>query len=327
MGLPGSLRMLLLSVWFFCSLTVLESLQLSTSSTSDARALDALLQDYAYQAFARPRTGVVYQGVVPSNLTGIQVSAMRLRSGSLKSRGVSMYQEFVIPVGVVELPYVERLVLVYQNLGNWSMMYYPLQGYMYLAPVLGLLAYDASNLMAKNLPELDIQASGEPISIKFSSITRVPDGLVAKCVSFDLNGSVNLSNALAGNICTTFKQGHFSIVVESIAPSSPPLPVSPIPMAPPRSLPPPPNDDGEGEKNKSKVWKIVGSVVGGIALLVVLGGLVVWGRKYKQRKEMNQMERAADVGEALHMTTVGTTKAPAATGTRTQPALETEYMP
>ncbi|KAL9152714.1 hypothetical protein ABFS82_10G001100 [Erythranthe guttata] len=323
MGLPGSLRMLLLSVWFFCSLTVLESLELSTSSTSDARELDALLQDHAYQAFARPRTGVVYQGVVPSNLTGIQVSAMRLRSGSLKTRGVSMYQEFVIPVGVVEQPYVERLVLVYQNLGNWSMTYYPpLQGYMYLAPVLGLLAYDASDLMAKNLPELDIQASGEPISIKFSSITRVPDGLVAKCVSFDLNGSVNLSNALAGNICTTFKQGHFSIVAESIAPSSPP-----IPMAPPRSPPPPPPPPPNDEKNKSKVWKIVGSVVGGIALLVVLGGLVVWGRKYKQRKEMNQMERAADVGEALHMTTVGTTKAPAATGTRTQPALETEYMP
>ncbi|KAL8038887.1 hypothetical protein ABFX02_10G000800 [Erythranthe guttata] len=204
------------------------------------------------------------------------------------------------------------------------MTYYPpLQGYMYLAPVLGLLAYDASDLMAKNLSELDIQASGEPISIKFSSITRVPDGLVAKCVSFDLNGSVNLSNALAGNICTTFKQGHFSIVAESIAPSSPPIPMAPPRSPPPPPPPPPPND----EKNKSKVWKIVGSVVGGIALLVVLGGLVVWGRKYKQRKEMNQMERAADVGEALHMTTVGTTKAPAATGTRTQPALETEYMP
>ncbi|KAD7479307.1 hypothetical protein E3N88_02443 [Mikania micrantha] len=39
------------------------------------------------------------------------------------------------------------------------------------------------------------------------------------------------------------------------------------------------------------------------------------------------MEKAADAGEALHMTTVGNTKAPAATTTRTQSTLETEYVP
>ncbi|KAI3472982.1 hypothetical protein Pfo_030363 [Paulownia fortunei] len=326
MGLLGSL-MMLLSMWLFCSLTVV-SLQSSTTSISDAQALDALLQDYAYQAFVRPRTGVVYDGVVPSNLTGIQVSAMRLRSGSLRTRGVSMYKEFAIPVGVLEQPYVERLVLVYQNLGNWSMTYYPLQGYMYLAPVLGLLAYDASDLMAKNLPELDIKASGQPISIKFSKLRTVPDGSVPKCVIFDLSGSVNFSNVLSDNICTTFQQGHFSIVVESIAPS--PIPVSPIPMTPPQPGGAPsqgPMPSGKGEKNNLKVWKIVGSVVGGFALLVMLGLLVVWVCKYKRRKKMHQMERAAEIGEALHMTTVGSTKAPAATGTRTQPTLETEYVP
>ncbi|KAL2541272.1 Protein of unknown function (DUF1191) [Abeliophyllum distichum] len=291
----------------------------ASSNQRDSRALDALLQDYAYQAFVRPRTGVVYDGVVPSNLTGIKVSAMRLRSGSLRTHGVRGYKEFEIPKGVVEQPYVERLVLVYQNLGNRSIVYYPLSGYMYLAPVLGLLAYDASDLMAKNLPELDIRASGQPISIKFSDMNPLPEGPVPKCVSFDLNGVVNFSNVSPDNTCTTFQQGHFSIVIESIAPppasiSPTPTPVSPVPR-------------GKGKKNNSKVWIIVGSVLGGSALLVMLGLLVLWACKYKKTKKMQHMERAAEVGESLQVTRVGSTKAPAATGTRTQPTLETEYVP
>ncbi|TXG65781.1 hypothetical protein EZV62_007056 [Acer yangbiense] len=70
----------------------------------------------------------VYNGYVPSNLTGMKIAAMRLRSGSLRTRGVKIYKEFGIPIGVTE-SYVERLVLVYQNLGNWSKTYYPLPGY------------------------------------------------------------------------------------------------------------------------------------------------------------------------------------------------------
>ncbi|KAL2557603.1 hypothetical protein Fot_02342 [Forsythia ovata] len=313
MGLLGSLTVLLLTILLFCSLRVVTS---QSNSTGDARALDALLQDYAYQAFVRPRTGVVYDGVVPSNLTGIKVSAMRLRSGSLRTRGVSVYKEFEIPKGVVEHPYVERLVLVYQNLGNRSIVYYPLSGYMYLAPVLGLLAYDASDLMAKNLPELDIRASGQPISIKFSDM-NLPEGPVPRCVSIDLNGVVNFSNVSPDNTCTTFQQGHFSIVIESIAP--PPVSISPTPVSP---LP-----SGKGKKNNSKVWIIVGSVLGGSALLVMLGLLVLWASKYKKTKKMQHMERAAEVGESLQVTRVGSSKAPAATGTRTQPTLETEYVP
>lgn len=278
----------------------------------------------------RPKTGVVYDGVVPSNLTGIKIAGVRLRAGSLWSRGVPMFKEFQIPVGVVEEPYVERLILVYQNLGNWSSVYYPVSGYVFIAPVLGLLAYDASNLSAKNLQELDIQASNQPILIKFSDVKSVPDGSVARCVSFDLQGVLNFSNVLPENTCTTFTQGHFSIVVESIAPSPAPLsPPSPTaPGAPRPATPPPPvSPSREGKENKKKVWIIVGSVLGGFALLVLLGLLVIWARKFKKRKKMIQMEKAAEVGETLNMTRIGSTKAPAATVTRTQPTLETEYVP
>lgn len=311
MGLLRSLAMLLLLAWFM-SLPAFWA-----QPTNSAPGLDALLQDYAYRAFVRPRTGIAYDGTVPSNLTGIKIAAMRLRSGSLRKRGVAMYKEFRIPIGVIGRPYVERLVLVYQNLGNWSLTYYPLPGYTYLAPVLGLLAYSASNLSAKNLPELNIRASRDPITINFPDVKLAPSGSLAKCVWFDLNRRPNFSN-VTGNVCTTIEQGHFSIVVESIAPSPPPI--SPTPPLGPRP-------SGQGKKNKSKVWIIVGSVLGGLLLLVFLSFLVLWVQKLKQRKKMQQMERAAEVGEALQMTSIGETKAPAAMVTRTQPTLENEYVP
>ncbi|XP_076907606.1 uncharacterized protein LOC143564117 [Bidens hawaiensis] len=277
-----------------------------------ARALDAILQDYAYRAFDRPRTGRPYDGNPPLHLSGIQISAMRLRSGSLFTRGVKKYKEFTIPVGVIERPYVERLVLVYQSLNNWSTTYYPLRGYTYLSSVLGLLAYDASNLSATNLPELEIRASNEPISIEFTLVNPVPPGSIPRCVWFDLDGRLNFTNVVSGNKCLTFDQGHFSIVVESTTP----------PPAPP---PAPPHHGGGG--NGSKGWIIGGSVIGGVALLVLLALLILWAWRFNKRKKMHKMERAADAGEALHMTTVGNTRAPAAATTRTQPSLETEYVP
>ncbi|KAL2500336.1 hypothetical protein Fot_34184 [Forsythia ovata] len=285
--------MLLLSVWLFCLLQVARA-QSPSSSTSDARAL----------------------GCTPPRLC---------LSGICSSPDwvFAQFKEFEIPKGVLEEPYVERLVLVYQNLGNWSKVYYPLPGYTYVAPILGLLAYDASDLMANNLPELEIRASGQPISIKFSNLKSLPDGLVLKCVSFDLNGLENFSNVLSENICTTFQQGHFSIVVESIAPS--PANVSPTPASPGGKHVPKIN--GKGKKNNSKVWIVIGSVLGGAASLVLVVLLVSWLHEYRHRKRIQQMERAADFGEILHMTTVGSTKAPAATMTRTQPTIETEYVP
>jgi len=139
---------------------------------SPARILDATLQDYAYRAFVRPRTGIVFNATVPANLTGIAVSALRLRSGSLRRKGFAGYFEFGVPTGVVVQPYVERVVLVYHNLGNWSDYYYPLTGYTYLAPLLGLLVYDMANLSAVGLPELNIVASGSPISVRSSNVRR-----------------------------------------------------------------------------------------------------------------------------------------------------------
>jgi len=292
----------------------------TAQSPSAARALDAALQDYAFRALsARPRTGIVYNATVPGNLTGIAASALRLRSGSLRRRGFAGYFQFGVPTGVVVQPYVERVVLVYHDLGNWSDYYYPLTGYTYLAPVLGLLVYDAANLSAVGLQELNVVASGGPISVNFGGNVRtVPAGSAApRCVVFDLDGMPQFRDLEATDVCSTYRQGHVSIVVNSseIAPSPPP----PGAIAP--SIPTP----GGNKKGSSKAWKIAGSVVGAAIALGLLAALLLCLVRYKRDKKLQVMERNAEVGETLRMAQVGRTQAPVALGTRTQPVIENDY--
>ncbi|KAL0900595.1 hypothetical protein Bca101_084556 [Brassica carinata] len=308
---------------FLCCLQVLLfllSYQLSAQSppTNATSSLDSLLQDYSFRAFVRPRTGILYDATVPPNLTGIKLSAMRLRSGSLRRRGVSSLKEFTIPKGVIAKPYVTRLVFVYQNLANFSRSYYPLPGYDYVAPVVGLLAYDAKNLSAVNLPELEITASRDPIRIDFSDLEPIPTrggGGSVQCVRFDSRGRASFSDSIQpGNACETVRQGHFSVVVKSV-PSAP----SPAPA------PAPDEKKKKSSESNSRTWITVGSVLGGLVLLGLLLLLVLRCRSYKKQERMKEMERAGETGEALRMTQVGETRAPTATTTRTQPVLETEY--
>ncbi|GMH10058.1 hypothetical protein Nepgr_011899 [Nepenthes gracilis] len=316
MVLLRSLVMLLLLIW-----PPGVKVQSVGSSTGSARALDSLLQAQAYKALVNPKTGVAYDGTVPSNLTGIKISVVRLRSGSLRMRGVKTYKEFDIPIGIVEQPYVERLALVYQNLGNWSEYYYPLSGYTYLSPVLGLMAYDAANLSATNLPELDIRASMNPISIRFSNVNSVPDGLVAKCLSFDLQGLITFSKVLSNSTCSTIQQGHFALVVEGSAPLQPASGgASPPAAVPPLAV------ERRGHDN-SKVWITVGSVLGGSLLLVLLALLLLWLRKYRHKVAVQWMDKVAEGSETLQMASVGSARAPSAFRTRTLPSLETELVP
>ncbi|CAL4995875.1 unnamed protein product [Urochloa decumbens] len=286
---------------------------------SPARILDATLQDYAYRAFVRPHTGIVYNATLPSNLTGIAVSAVRLRSGSLRRKGFSDYFEFNIPTGVVVQPHVERVVLVYHNIGKSAAdRYYPLTGYTYLAPVLGLLAYDAANLSAVGLQELNIVPSGSLISVTFSNVRAVLAGSAApRCVVFDLNGVPQFQDLQATNVCSSFRQGHISIVVNSSE-------IAPAP-APPGAIAPPIPTPGGNKKGNSKAWKIAVSVVGAAVALGLLAALLLCLVRYKRDKKLEVMERNAEIGETLRMAQVGRTQAPVALGTRTQPVIENDY--
>lgn len=302
-------------------LLLLGSSPVAAQQQSPARALDAMLQEYAYRAFVRPRTGIVYNGTVPGNLTGIAVSALRLRSGSLRRKGVAEYFQFSVPTGVIVQPYVERVVFVYHNLGNWSEFYYPLPGYTYLSPVLGLLVYDAANLSAVGLPELSIVASGSPISVNFSDVEAVPPGGPApRCVWFDLDGVPQFRDLEASNVCSTYRRGHFSIVVNSSE-------IAPAPAPSGTAAPPIPTAGGRA-KGSSKAWKTaVGvGVVGGAIALGLLALLLLCLVRYKRDKKLELMERNAEVGETLRMAQVGRTQAPVALGTRTQPVIESEYV-
>jgi len=285
--------LLLLTFLLYVSLS---SAQLSPDVVVSARSLDVHLQDLAFKTLLNPRTGVSYDAQVPTNLTGIKVSAMRLKSGSLKSRGVLSYKEFEIPIGIVENPHVKRLVLVYQNLGNWSDTFYPLSGYSYLSPVLGLLAYSGENLSASVLRELDIKTSNKPVLVHFPNVKPVPPGALVKCVYFDLNGSVHFDILLLGNVCSIVQQGHLSIVVESNAPSPAPL--------------------------KHVLW------IGGILLLmmIILGLFVVGVRRYRKGSRVQELDCVAENNEILDMTSFGDIKVPSAFGTRTRPMIEREYF-
>ncbi|XP_051141586.1 uncharacterized protein LOC127258685 [Andrographis paniculata] len=299
-------------------------LQLAVSSSGNgdlsARELDSLLQEYAFEALVRPKTGIVYDGEVPANLTGIKVAALRLRSGSLRRRGVvSGYKEYRLPIGVVEQPYVTRVVLVYHNLGDLSSMYYPLPGYTFLAPVLGLLAYDASDLSARNLSELDIRAAGDPIAVVFPAVRSDGYASPPMCVQFGLDGSVGFENVVNGSTCLTTSQGHISIVVAS--------PPSPAPAPAPGGGGGTAAGSGGGKTSSKKVWIIAGSIVGGGALLVALSVLFLSLRQCSRRKKIRRMEIASEAGIPLPMTPVGSTKAPVASETRTRPSLENEFVP
>ncbi|WOK96741.1 hypothetical protein Cni_G05448 [Canna indica] len=285
--------------------------QSPNASATDARSLDALLQDYAYRGLVHPRTGVPYDGVAPSNLTGIKIAALRLKSGSLYKRGVEGYKEFRLPPGVFVQPYVERLVLVYQNLGNWSSFYYPLPGYTYLTPVLGLLAYDAANLSATNLPELDLVAAQLPVSVGFSHVNPVPSGSIAKCVWFDLEGSADFRVMETRNNCLTFRQGHFSIVVNSSEVSS--SPDHPI--------------HAGSKSSKSKIWRVVGWIVEGVVVFVILAVIVALMRRHKKNQKLAQMEQFADAQVSLQRIRVGNAQLPVASEMRTQPVLENDLVP
>ncbi|KAJ4807407.1 hypothetical protein LUZ62_019973 [Rhynchospora pubera] len=280
------------------------------TSQSPASELDSLLQDYMYQSLRHPHTGIIYTGQVPANLTGVSISALRLRSGSLRKRGFQDYMQFDIPVGVLVQPYVERLIFVYQNLGNWSSYYYPLTGFTYLTPVIGLLAYDAANLSSTDLSYLEFVASESPISIDFRNLSNSSAGADPKCVWFDLAGKAQFRDLVSSNKCDTYRGGHFAIAVNTSGISPTPAPAGPT---------------HHKKKISSKAWKIIGGTVGGLVVLILLSILICCIVRFRREKKVKEMENRAEAGEPLHFARFGGAQAPVALGTRTQPVLENEY--
>ncbi|CAK9165821.1 unnamed protein product [Ilex paraguariensis] len=260
--------------------------------------LDDFFHDYAYKAFIKPRTGILDNISLPANFSGMEVSIVRLRSGSFWARGAN-FSFFHIPPRIIPMPFVKRLDILYQNLGNWSSLYYNVPNYNLVTPVVGFLTYNPNSSTGGD-GMLNLSIRGDPILVRFPEIL-LPENknLTMKCVRFGTNGSVEFSNVTMPNTCVANGQGHFSIVIPT-------------------------------SHSKKKVrflkWWVMGFGVGVLGLVLIgFAGILTY--KLVSRKRLGQMGRESERSEALDTVWVGRSRMPSASGMRTQPVLENDYVP
>lgn len=272
----------------------LSSSSIHGSNDSTGYFLDSFIQESAFKALVRhrPHTGALYKAMLPSNLSGMEVAVIRLRSKTLWRKGVNV-SNFHIPPRTVSIPHVKRLTIVYHNLGNWSSSYYNVPGYSLVTSVVGFLVFDASNVGAKSARNISLGLmEEEAITVSFPGLV-LPRGMIsaAKCVAFGSNGTIDISGMISPNVCYGSDQGHFSVVV--------------------------------GLERKQKPWYlwVTGTVLGCGVLVLVAYSVVVVGRRLKT-KEIESMEKHAEDAEILDNRWIGSSKLPSATITRTQPDLE-----
>nr|XP_016449327.1 PREDICTED: uncharacterized protein LOC107774345 [Nicotiana tabacum] len=260
-------------------------------------SLDVILHEHAFKSLVHQHTGDLYNANLPSNLAGMKLSLVRLRSRTLWKKGAN-FSGFSIPPRTIPVPYVKRIHILYNDLGNLSSHYFNISGYNLLTSVIGFMVYDAPSHISSitNLTKLDLKPMGQPISIEFKNLTEMKER--TKCVMFDENGKVSLSEMRFPNLCYTRNHGHFSIVL--------PLEI----------------------KKKKRIWGflVIGFVIGllGLALVAAVGKMVLGIFKAKKTCEM---EREAEEGEFLETVVVGKSKMPIAMVTRTHPVIEGPCFP
>lgn len=258
------------------------------------QSLNSFVQEYAFRSLVkhRPHTGALYAAMLPRNLSGMDVSVVRLRSQRLWRRGAN-FSYFRIPPRTRPIPHVKRLTIVYQNMGNWSSHYYNLPGYSLISSVVGFMVFDASNVSDVSVRNITLSTTGQPIFVEFPNVTFM-GGMKSKarCVVFTGNGTFYLSEMRLPSVCHSREQGHFSIVV--------PL---------------------EKKRRLWCVW-VVGSVLGFLGLITVGYYVGVLSVRLLKAKRIRAMERQADEVSVLQSRWVGSSKMPSAAVTRTQPVLE-----
>ncbi|XP_027343105.1 uncharacterized protein LOC113855675 [Abrus precatorius] len=306
----GSSFALILMIFSWALSTFLGS---DAQSVKSAHVLDLIIRDHTFKTLEKDlRTGTAQSVNLPSNLSGIGVDAVRFRCGSLRRYGAHL-KEFHLGVGVTVHPCIERVMLIRQNMGyNWSSIYYAnydLSGYQLVSPIVGLLAYNADEDANSSNPfQLGIVAGEKPMTIDFTNATKFKkeeEGVKPLCASFEGDGRMTLAKSDPSTplICVAKRHGHFGLVVES-----------------------PPTDQFRNKPISQ--WKVaVGSTIGAALGAFLLGLLLVAMLvRVKKRSRMVEMERRAYEEEALQVSMVGHVRAPTASGTRTTPIIEHEYI-
>ncbi|KAK9068332.1 hypothetical protein SSX86_012443 [Deinandra increscens subsp. villosa] len=261
-------------------------------------SLDDMFEEYAHNSLpTHQKTGVLYNASLPSNLTGIEVSVIRLRWDSFWAKGAN-YSGFQMPPRIFSYPYSPRLDIVYSLVDNQSSYYYSYYNvandHILVAPVVGFNVY-GNNFTAK----LNLTLFGGPILIRFPQVINEK----AKCVVFYSNGTFGMSNKTRQDMCLVRDQGHFSMAV--------------------------PKEELEDVKEKREnLWKwwVFGFGIGVLGLLLI-GFIVFIFIESIRRRNIQKMEKEAEKNEVLETTYVGQSKMPLATVVRTQPVIENDYVP
>nr|GMC82558.1 Lipoprotein signal peptidase [Ipomoea batatas] len=227
---------------------VLLSLPVSPHAIDDPNSLDSFIRDFASNR-SRRRTGRLYEVVLPANFSGIEASIVTLKSGSLWMRGAN-FSLFGIPPRVLPWPYVRRLEIVYENLGNWSSSYFNPPNHTLVSPVIGLIAYEEKRSRNGSYginSKIELNVIKDPITLHFPYISlphhnNNVNASALKCVGFQSNGTVEFSNVSRNRTCSVRGVGHFSL------PTDIPNPVSEEshtiePIEAQLELPPEPNTE------------------------------------------------------------------------------------
>lgn len=281
-------------------------------SANGLQDLNTQVQNEAFTVLRHKKTGHIYNVTVPPKYSGVTAQVMRLRTGSLKRRGVT-FNEFTVPKGASVEGNPRSVVMVYTNFGHNS-SYFSDTDYEFVAPVVGILVYNNSVTSGlESQPQLKLTAGKDPISIQIP--IYVSSVSTPSCALLNSMGGWDIISKLASlpYICNSNQLGEVSLVIR--------LP----------SIAPEPNQDNS-EKSKermgkegSNIWKIaVGAALGGIAALLALVLLCFWGRKEVDKAKIAKMEKHADNEETLQTSLIGNSRAPTAGGTRTKPVLENE---
>ncbi|XP_021887817.1 uncharacterized protein LOC110807102 [Carica papaya] len=272
-----------------------------TDSYPDPKSLDALIRTYANKRGSKDRTGSVHKVSLPVNFSGMEASVVRLRTSTFWERGAN-FSPFAIPPRIITRPFAKRIAIVFENLGNWSSSYYQVPGHSLVSPVIGFHVYDASNSTSLGAKNLNFSFMIHPVLISFphrdQNLASAP-----KCVRFGDGSSVKFSNMTRLNQCSTHSQGHFAVVVVD------------------QSLQP-----AKNRAEKLLKWWVLGFVIGFVVLgLLISIGVVVF--KIVRMRKIRDMERESEKSVAVETIWINTNKMPAASMTRTQPALEHSYVP
>lgn len=266
--------------------------RISTTDLQNRQSLERQIQLAAFQQFNHHKTDRLYNVAVPGISGSTTVQAIRLRAGSFARYGVSI-NEFSIPKGCGLNATPERILLVYAKLINSSLFSSLPDERILASSVVSVFAYDASNLNSTQPPnKLSITTTTSPITIRIQSN---PGSSNLSCASFDENSTSVNYTASVQDVCNVTQLGAFALV--TVAP-----------------------------RKSSNTWKIVvGSVIGGLALLSLLSLLAFALYKHRRTSKFAKMEYQAGQGETLQTASIRNSRAPAAGTTRTQPALESEY--